>query len=50
MSTTGSVLAAFLISVTASFKRWQATCDPLHPNARERSLALNVHVCFAAID
>jgi hypothetical protein len=46
---TGSVLATFLISATASFKRWQARCDPFHPNARERSRDLNVHVCFAAI-
>ena len=47
---TGSVLAAFLISVTASFKRWQARCDPFHPNARARSRDLNLHVCFAVID
>ena len=47
---TGSVLATFLISVTASFKRWQARCEPLHPNARARSRDLNVQVCFAGID
>ena len=47
---TGSFLATFLISVTASFKRWQARCEPLHPNALTRSRALNVQLYFAAID
>src|SRR5215467_12249903 len=47
---TGSVLATFLISATASFNRWQARWEPLHPNARVRSRDLNSHVCFAAID
>src|SRR5260370_15945642 len=45
----GSVLATFLISATASFKRWQARWEPLHPNARARSRDLNAHVCFAVI-
>jgi hypothetical protein len=35
-----------LISVTASFKRWQARREPFHPNARERSRALNVPSVF----
>jgi hypothetical protein len=47
---TGSVLATVLISATASFKRWQARWEPLHPNARVRSRDLNSHVCLAAID
>jgi len=47
---TGSTLATFLISVTASFKRWQARCEPFHANARERSRGLNVQMCFVGID
>jgi len=46
---TGSALATFLISATASLKRRQARCEPFHPNARERSRDLNVHVCFPDI-
>jgi hypothetical protein len=47
---TGSVLATFLISATASFKRWHARCEPFHPNALERSRALNTQVYFAFIN
>ncbi len=47
---TGSTLATFLISVTASFRRWQARCEPFHPNERKRSRGLNVQVCFVGID
>ena len=46
----GFILATFLISVTASFKRWHARCEPFHPNARERSRGLNVQGCFVGID
>src|SRR5258708_5015016 len=46
----GAFLAAFLFSVDASFNRWQAGCEPLHPNALARSRVLNVQVYFAAID
>ncbi len=43
---TGFAFAALLISVTASFRRWQASRDAFQPNARERNRALNVHLCF----
>ena len=43
-------LATFLISVTASFRRWHARWEPLHPNARERSRGLNFQGCFVAIE
>jgi hypothetical protein len=39
-----------LISVTASFRRWQARCEPFHPSARERRRGLNAQVCFVDID
>lgn len=47
---TGSVLATFLMSATASFNRRQVRWEPLHPNARIRCRGLNVHVYFAVVD
>src|SRR5262249_60386940 len=47
---TGSALATFLTSVTASFNRWQARWELLHPKARARSRRLNAHVYFAVTD
>jgi hypothetical protein len=48
LAVTGSVLATFFISVTASFRRWQARFEPRHPKALARSRALNVQVYFAS--
>jgi len=36
--------------VTASFSRWQARCEPFHPNALARSRGLKVQVYFVGID